>query len=311
MQLFISVITLSLMITPLVVLHELGHYLTAKYYGVRVLEFGIGFPPKFLSIWTTYKEFTLESNTDISNLIKRNYLYKLDDHRKVTSLSKTRNIDNISSYIPVKLIEIFNNKIGVKTMLWSLNIIPFGGFVKLFGEESNKSKDSLSQASKFGRFIIIFSGAFINFLLPFIMIFSINIFITEKDISDVVIQGVMEDSPAYNSGLRSGDKVISINNVDVHSISDLQNITTKNLGDKSNWRISRGIPKVFMGPGEKSNYDYSDDNFLSVMIELEPPIHKIGRYNQIKQDCMISIQVLLHILKFQTIKEGYIPLSQP
>ena len=70
MQLFISVITLSLMITPLVVLHELGHYLTAKYYGVRVLEFGIGFPPKFLSIWTTYKEFILESNTDISNLNK-------------------------------------------------------------------------------------------------------------------------------------------------------------------------------------------------------------------------------------------------
>ena len=66
MQLFISVITLSLMITPLVVLHELGHYLTAKYYGVRVLEFGIGFPPKFLSIWTTYKQFILVSKTGLN-----------------------------------------------------------------------------------------------------------------------------------------------------------------------------------------------------------------------------------------------------
>ena len=315
MQLFISVITLSLMITPLVVLHELGHYLTAKYYGVRVLEFGIGFPTKFLSIWTTYKEFTLERNTDISNLNKNEIIYiKLDDHRKVTSLSKTRNIDNISSYIPVKLIEIFNNKIGVKSMLWSLNIIPFGGFVKLFGEESNKSKDSLSQASKFGRFIIIFSGAFINFLLPFIMIFSINIFITEKDISDVVIQGVMEDSPAYNSGLRSGDKVISINNVDVHSISDLQNITTKNLGDKSNWRISRGIPKVFMGPGEKSNYDYSDDNFLSVMIESrwDPPIHKIGEDITLNQARLYDQYsgTITYFEVSETVKEGYIPLSQ-
>ena len=71
MQLFISVITLSLMITPLVVLHELGHYLTAKYYGVRVLEFGIGFPPKFLSIWTTYKELKLQTNTDIEKLKKK------------------------------------------------------------------------------------------------------------------------------------------------------------------------------------------------------------------------------------------------
>ena len=47
MQIFISIITLSLIITPLVVLHELGHYLTAKYFKVRVLEFGIGFPPRF------------------------------------------------------------------------------------------------------------------------------------------------------------------------------------------------------------------------------------------------------------------------
>ena len=37
--------------------------------------------------------------------------------------------------------------------------IPFGGFVKLFGEESNKSKDSLSQATKLARFIIIFSAS--------------------------------------------------------------------------------------------------------------------------------------------------------
>ena len=77
------------------------------------------------------------------------------------------------------------------------------------------------------------------------MIFTINIFITEKNISDVIIQGVMEDSPAYNSGIKSGDKIISIDNVKIHSVSELQGIITKNLGDNSNWEISRGIPKVF------------------------------------------------------------------
>ena len=124
----------------------------------------------------------------------------------------------------------------------------------------------------------------------------------------------MEDSPAYNSGLRSGDKVISINNVDVHSISDLQNITTKNLGDKSNWRISRGIPKVFMGPGEKSNYDYSDDNFLSVMIESrwDPPIHKIGEDITLNQARLYDQYsgTITYFEVSETVKEGYIPLSQ-
>ena len=91
MQIFISIITLSLIITPLVVLHELGHYLTAKYFKVRVLEFGIGFPPRFFSIWTKPKEFNIDKTCHISDLNANQIVYiKLDEKNLVTEISKTK-----------------------------------------------------------------------------------------------------------------------------------------------------------------------------------------------------------------------------
>ncbi|MCS7295727.1 MAG: site-2 protease family protein, partial [Dehalococcoidia bacterium] len=35
-----------LVLVPLVVIHELGHFLAAKAFGIKVLEFAIGFPPR-------------------------------------------------------------------------------------------------------------------------------------------------------------------------------------------------------------------------------------------------------------------------
>jgi len=50
MAVFVSIFTFLLVLVVLVVAHELGHFLTAKARGVRVMEFGIGFPPRILGI---------------------------------------------------------------------------------------------------------------------------------------------------------------------------------------------------------------------------------------------------------------------
>ena len=76
MQILVSIITLSLIITPLVVLHELGHYLTAKYFKVRVLEFGLGFPPKIFSIWTQEIVYNLDNHVQInSHELEKDQIY--------------------------------------------------------------------------------------------------------------------------------------------------------------------------------------------------------------------------------------------
>jgi len=282
MQIIISILTLSLLITPLVILHELGHYFTAKFYKVRVLEFGIGFPPRFFSFWSQKKTYNLDKNLgfDISILNQGEKIYiEINSEKKITKIETEKSYGNSPSFIPVKIIEIFSDKLMLNTMTWSLNMIPFGGFVKLFGEEKNRAKDSLSQASYLGRFIIIFSGSLINFILPFILMFIVNIFILEKNVSDVIIEKVMDNSPASIAGLKPGDKIVSINQENIYSIGDLQNIITQNLGTKSDWKIVRGIPKVFMDPGQKSKYEYDDTLTLNFQVlgRWNPPSYKIGK----------------------------------
>ena len=282
MQIFISIFTLSLIITPLVVLHELGHYIFAKLFKVRVLEFGIGFPPKLFSLWSHLSTYKISKNiiNELDEFKSGEIIYiSLDNYGLINEIYKTKNPGISSTLIPVKFIEFNDDVIVVKSMLLSLNLIPFGGFVRLFGEEKNKSKDSLSQSSYFGRFIIIFSGAFINFVLPFIMIFFVNIFITETKISDLIVQNVMEDSPAHQAGIKPGDKIIDINNKKINSISDLQNILTQNLGDNTEWTVVSGIPNIFLDPGQKTKYEYPKNKSKTLKLKprWNPPVYQIGK----------------------------------
>lgn len=281
MQILVSIITLSLIITPLVVLHELGHYLTAKYFKVRVLEFGLGFPPKLFSIWTQEIVYNFDNHLQINSheLEKGQIIYVELGENKITYISEKNNSQNSKNLIPLKIVDIFEDKLKVKTMNWSINLIPFGGFVKLFGEEKNSSKDSLSSSSYLGRFIIIFSGSFINFLLPLIMMFCVSIFIVEKNASDIIVQQVMPNSPADNAGLRSGDKIISINNQKIFSVADLQNEISQNLGKKSDWEIVRGVPNLFQKPGESNQFYYDDklSESYKILARWDPPVNKIGK----------------------------------
>jgi len=50
MTILISIVSFLVVIAVLILAHELGHFITAKASGVRVEEFGLGFPPRLLSV---------------------------------------------------------------------------------------------------------------------------------------------------------------------------------------------------------------------------------------------------------------------
>ncbi len=136
-----------------VLVHELGHFLMAKLFKVKVEEFGIGLPPKIVS------------------------LFKKGDTE------------------------------------YSLNLLPIGGFVKLYGEEfssriKNKTGAFFAKPA-WQKILILLAGITANFLLAsglFGVYYSIKGIPVSVD-NAVSVAYVEPDSPADVSGLKEGDKI--------------------------------------------------------------------------------------------------------
>ena len=52
-----------LILGPLIILHEFGHFFLAKFHKVKVLEFGFGFPPRAFGIWSGATKISTSSDT--------------------------------------------------------------------------------------------------------------------------------------------------------------------------------------------------------------------------------------------------------
>ena len=136
-------------------------------------------------------------------------------------------------------------------MQWSFNLLPLGGFVRPFGEEDSDHPESFFIKKPYERLIVLISGVLINFLLPFLLFFVAFLLPGQIQKSDLIIMEVIKNSPAYNSGLKSGDKILSVNGRSVNDMSSLQKNITSSLGEDIEIKIERGIPNVFSDSWEE------------------------------------------------------------
>lgn len=112
---------------------------------------------------------------------------------------------------------LFGKKIG--ETLYSINLLPFGGFVKIKGsDEKIEEIDSYSEKPIWQRALIILGGI-LSFWIASFLIFSLVIGIWGLSISvsdefpgsaEVQITKVTKNSPAALSGLKMGDKIIGL-----------------------------------------------------------------------------------------------------
>lgn len=110
---------------------------------------------------------------------------------------------------------------------YTLRILPIGGYVQMEGEdETSNDPRGFSNAPTLAKIAVVAAGAFMNFILAFI-VFSIVAF--SIGTATTTIDQISPQSPAYESGLLEGDKIVRINESEITTWNDITDI----IGDSS------------------------------------------------------------------------------
>ncbi|HEY4489523.1 MAG TPA: M50 family metallopeptidase [Candidatus Paceibacterota bacterium] len=198
----------------LIVAHEFGHFLAAKWSGMRVDEFGVGYPPRIAGFKKGGTEYTL-------------------------------------------------------------NALPFGGFVSIYGEDDTDaaSPQAFSSRPRIFQALTLVAGVAMNLLLAYVIISGILAVGTPRALTaeeallapdaSLVIAGTLPGSPAERAGLIVGDRILSVfdekgefatTNPDAFTAY----IATQKAGDMLTFTILRGeetltlttAPEAGIIPGE-------------------------------------------------------------
>jgi len=206
----LTVIIFILILSILVLAHEWGHFVTARKSGMRVYEFGIGFPPRAIG---AYKD----SKTGKWVWVKGKG--KSDLQKTVSGNENKEDMEYPGT-------------------LYSINWLPLGGFVRIKGENGEEANDtdSFGHQKAWKRIIVLAAGVFMNVVLAGVVL-GIGFMVglpsdtsmglpsgaTLKGEPKVMVQMVDKNSPADEVGVKYGDQVLLVGGVEVKKVDDLIN----------------------------------------------------------------------------------------
>jgi regulator of sigma E protease len=167
----------------LILVHELGHFFAARLFGIKVLEFGIGLPPRLLGI-------------------RRG------------------------------------------EVLYSINLIPIGGFVRVLGEESRSlDPGSLLTKSRFQRAVFFAAGALMNLLLA-VLLTTVLVAARGEPVRRAYVAEVVPGSPAAEAGWQAGDRFVEVAGRPVESVEHLLALTEEHAGRPMPVTLLRGNQQI-------------------------------------------------------------------
>jgi len=127
-------------------------------------------------------------------------------------------------------------------VLWSLNWIPFGGFVRVKGEDANDmSPDSMNAVSPWKRGWFLIAGPMMNFLVAIILsVLLVGVQGLPSQSSHIYIGQVATGSPAFDAGWQPGDAIVAVDGTAITSASQLQHMIQSHAGSTTEVTILRG-----------------------------------------------------------------------
>ena len=139
---------------------------------------------------------------------------------------------------------IFGKKIG--ETIYSINLLPFGGFVRLHGESTDenvtKPKRAFLGKSIKVRSAVVIAGVVMNFVLAILAFSSVYTFtgIPETvDTGEVNVMSVVEGSPASETSLSSGDVVKSVDGIEISSSQEFIDIIDDKKGSSVDLTVKK------------------------------------------------------------------------
>jgi regulator of sigma E protease len=186
---FGNVLMVLLGFGSVILVHEFGHFITAKLADIKVEAFSIFMPPILLGIRKTENGWKFRVLPEI--------FPKEGDESGDGALSFT-----------------ISGKGNASETEYRIGLIPFGGFVKLLGQEDTgpvkTSDDPRSFANKpaHTRAAVLATGVVFN-VISAVIIFMI-VFLIGINLPPAVVGGVIPNSPADRAGLKAGDEILEI-----------------------------------------------------------------------------------------------------
>ena len=162
--------------------------------------------------------------------------------------------------------------------LWRVAILPIGGYVKFYGDEDPSGKKSevsenikdhmnFHNKSVWKKIATTAAGPLFNFILA-IFIFSIIFFFRGESLVQPYVGQIVDESPAYNSGLETGDEIIYADTKEILYFNDLRDYVLENPENEIELTVIRdGVEKkIFLTPEVISSKDRFGNDYSSARI---------------------------------------------